>query len=231
MKENKFWAIIPARGGSKGVLKKNTKDFCGSSLLERSIKSLNDSECFNKIIVSSDEKEILELAISCGAEAHNRSEAVESLDHIMTDVPVSALLKSTLKADRPNFSFMIQCTAPFISSDRYIEACSLLEKNPKSTIFAATAAHQFLWEESENDNLSWNPINHPFHERVGRQFIKNIQVHETGAFYGFNTEDFINSGYRFHTKAIPLMTSKIEAIDINDEDDWNYAEYINRTLR
>tara|TARA_B100001057_G_scaffold500279_1_gene614501 strand:- start:2318 stop:3022 length:705 start_codon:yes stop_codon:yes gene_type:complete len=225
MKEKKMWAIIPARGNSKGVLNKNIKNFCGSSLLERSITALKESKCFDKIIVTSDEKKIINLAKSLGVLGHLRIEENESLDHIMTDVPVLRFLEGIKKSKRPEFCFMIQCTAPFMNPKRYVEACAALFKNQRSTIFAAAEAHQFLWEEPEKSN-SWRPINHPFNERVGRQFIKKIQVHETGAFYGFNTEDFIKSGYRFHTNAIPLITSKVESIDINDEEDWKYAEYI-----
>jgi CMP-N-acetylneuraminic acid synthetase len=106
----------------------------------------------------------------------------------------------------------------------------VLLKNPNSTVFAAEHAHQFLWEESEENLMSWKPINHPFHERAGRQFINKVQVNETGAFYGFSTENFISSGFRFHNKAIPILTDKIESIDINDETDWKFAELIYKQI-
>jgi N-acylneuraminate cytidylyltransferase len=232
MKDDRFWAVIPARGGSKGVPKKNIKDFCGASLLERSIQTLRDSKCFEKIIVSSDDTEILKIAELAGAIGCMRNKESESFDHVMTDTPVLEYLKNLKKVERPKFCFMIQCTAPFISSKRYVEACKKLLDNPNSTIFAASEAHQFLWKESQSEKdegIFWQPINHPFHKRLGRQYIENIQVHETGAFYGFNTENFIKSEFRFHTYAIPLITSKIESIDINDKDDWKYAEYLYRT--
>ena len=231
MLNERVWAVIPARGGSKGVPKKNIKNFHGVSLLERCIQTLKKSKCFDKIIVSSDENEILEIANLAGAIGYKRLSEKESFDHVMTDLPVLEYLKSINEENRPKFCFMIQCTAPFISSDRYVEACNKLKMNPNSTIFAATEAHQFLWHEIKSEDLesSWQPINHPFYKRLGRQFIEEIQLHETGAFYGFNTKNFIKSGFRFHTNAIPLITSKIESIDINDIEDWNYAEYIYRT--
>ena len=226
----KVWAIIPARGGSKGVLKKNIKNFCGDSLLSRAIKCLKDSQCFEKIIVTSDDPEILDVARKYGVEPHSRKKEIESRDDVMTDIPVLSFLKEIPKNNRPDFSFMIQCTAPFMSPEKYQKAHSVLVENPDCTVFAAELAHQFLWEESEKDPVSWEPINHPFNERLGRQFIKKVQVHETGAFYGFNTENFINSGFRFHRKAIPILTDKLESIDINDEVDWKYAEFINREI-
>jgi|TARA_B100000787_G_scaffold98503_1_gene72638 CMP-N-acetylneuraminic acid synthetase len=226
----KVWAIIPARGGSKGVIRKNIKDFCGQSLLTRSINCLKNSRCFEKIIVTSDDSEILEIANMNNVETHQRKSKLESKDDVMTDIPVLSFLNQIPMNERPEFTFMIQCTAPFMSSKKYKSAVSVLLKNPNSTVFAAEHAHQFLWEESEENLMSWKPINHPFHERAGRQFINKVQVNETGAFYGFSTENFISSGFRFHNKAIPILTDKIESIDINDETDWKFAELIYKQI-
>ena len=211
MKDDRFWAVIPARGGSKGVPKKNIKDFCGVSLLERSIETLKDSKCFEKIIVSSDDTEILELAELAGAIAYKRNKESESFDHVMTDTPVLEYLKSLKEGERPKFCFMIQCTAPFISSKRYVEACEKLINNPNSTIFAASEAHQFLWEESQSqkdDGIFWQPINHPFHKRLGRQYIESIQVHETGAFYGFRVKILLNLNFVFILMQYHLLRVK-----------------------
>ena len=230
MNEKVVWAIIPARGGSKGVLRKNIKSFCGDSLLNRAINCLKDSKCFDKIIVTSDDAEILQLAEYNNIYAHKRESDIESEDSVMTDTPVLYYLKTVQENDRPDFCFMVQCTAPFMNPERYKDAYSLLLKNPDSTVFAAELANQFLWEESFKNSKSWEPINHPFYERLGRQFTKKIQVHETGAFYGFNTNNFIKSGYRFHKKAIPIITDKLESIDIDDEIDWKYAEFIHNHI-
>ena len=82
---------------------------------------------------------------------------------------------------------MVQCTAPFIKAETFNKACTKLLENPESTVFAAEEAHYFLWKKSNNndEDSSWETINHPFNSRVGRQFKKEMQVHETGAFYGF----------------------------------------------
>jgi CMP-N-acetylneuraminic acid synthetase len=225
-----IWAIIPARGGSKGILRKNIKNFCGSSLLSKSIHCLKAAGCFNKIVVTSDDPEILDLASKYNVEPFKRNNKIDSEDEVMTDVPVLSYLKQISEFERPDFTFMVQCTAPFMQPSKYQDAISLLLKNPDSTIFSAENAHQFLWEEPNDALSSWTPINHPFHKRFGRQFVSKIQVHETGAFYGFDTENFIQSGFRFHGKAIPVITNKIESIDINDEYDWKYDEFIQREM-
>ena len=69
------------------------------------------------------------------------------------------------------------------------------------------------------------PINHPFHERIGRQFAKHQQVNELGAFYGFRTSSFIKAKHRFFSKALPILLGNEEVIDIDTYDDWALAEF------
>jgi CMP-N-acetylneuraminic acid synthetase len=102
-----------------------------------------------------------------------------------------------------------------------------LLKKEHATIFAAHEAHSFLWQREREDNLDskWLPINHPFSERVGRQFKKVQQIHETGAFYGFPVNAFLASGHRFFSEAFPVFIKGDELIDINDLDDWEFAQF------
>ena len=122
---------------------------------------------------------------------------------------------------------MVQCTAPFVTSDSYRKAYNKLLKKEHATIFAAHEAHSFLWRRENEGNLDskWLPINHPFSERVGRQFSKVKQVNETGAFYGFPVSAFLASGHRFFSEAFPVLIEGDEVIDINDIYDWEFAQF------
>lgn len=219
------WAVIPARGGSKGVPNKNVKRFGDKPLIAHSILALQASDCFGKIVVSSDSQAILEVASQFGAEAYQRSDPEESNDVVMPDIPVLSFIESLEDTARPTYLFMVQCTAPFIEPSTYAKASEILGHNPESTIFAAHLAHYFLWEQN-GEETDWTPINHPFHERVGRQFAKTTQVNETGAFYGFKTALFLEARHRFFNNAIPAMLEDRECIDINDMSDWNYASFV-----
>ncbi len=226
--KNECWAIIPARGGSKGVKGKNIKLLGDKPLIAHTIEALKLSNFFSKIIVTSDDEKILKVSKNNGAEIYQRTDKEESNDFTMPDVPTITCLKSFPKNLRPKFSFMIQCTSPFIKERSYLRAFEKLREYPNSTVFAAHIAHFFLWEKkySNKEDSDWLPINHPFHERLGRQYLKNIQVNETGAFYGFPTEAFINSQHRFFSKAFPIILENDELVDINTESDWNQAEYL-----
>jgi N-acylneuraminate cytidylyltransferase len=122
---------------------------------------------------------------------------------------------------------MVQCTAPFVKPDSYRKAYQELQRRDDSTVFAAHLSHSFLWqrENEKDDDSNWLPINHPFHERVGRQFSKFQQVHETGAFYGFAVTKFLQAGHRFFSKAYPVLIEGDEIIDINDLSDWKFAQF------
>jgi CMP-N,N'-diacetyllegionaminic acid synthase len=224
---DKCWAIIPARGGSSGVKGKNIKVLGDKPLIGHAITALQEANVFEKVLVTSDSKEILNVAEDFGAEVYLRSSRDESNSVVMTDVPVMSYLQSVPEILRPKFCLMVQCTAPFITSASYRKAYNELLKKEHATIFAAHEAHSFLWQREREDNLDskWLPINHPFSERVGRQFKKVQQIHETGAFYGFPVNAFLASGYRFFSEAFPVLIEGDELIDIDDVYDWEFAQF------
>jgi N-acylneuraminate cytidylyltransferase len=224
--DKKCYAIIPARGGSKGIPGKNIKSLNGKPLIQYTIESLIEADCFDQIIVTSDSHEILSVAENLDVLTHLRVNDAESNDVVMPDIPSISCLKSISDDIRPEFAFMVQCTSPFVKAESYKKAYETLIKNPDTTVFAAHEAHVFLWQESTSGNKkSWNPINHPFHERIGRQFAKNLQVNEMGAFYGFRTSSFVEAKHRFFSTAIPVLLSADEVIDIDTSEDWELAEF------
>lgn len=224
---DKCWAIIPARGGSSGVKGKNIKVLGDKPLIGHAIKALQEADVFEKVLVTSDSKEILDVAEDFGAEVYLRLNQDESNSVVMPDVPVISYLQSVPEILRPKFCLMVQCTAPFVTSESYRRAYNELVNKEHATIFAAHEAHSFLWQRECEGNLDskWLPINHPFFERVGRQFSKVQQVNETGAFYGFSVNAFLASGHRFFSEAFPVLIKGDELIDINDENDWEFAQF------
>ena len=225
--KKKCCAVIPARGGSKGIPGKNIKLLNGKPLIQYTIDSLLDAGCLDQIIVTSDSHEILSVALDLGVDTYLRMEPKESNDEVMPDIPVITCLKNIPIEVRPEFTFMIQCTSPFVKMETYRNAHKALVENPDLTVFAAHEAHVFLWQESSSlagKNI-WLPINHPFHERIGRQYVKHQQVNELGAFYGFRTSSFIEAKHRFFSKAIPVLLENDEVIDIDTYEDWAFAEF------
>ena len=226
LSDKKCCAVIPARGGSKGIPGKNIKSLGGKPLLQYTVESLFEAACFDQVIVTSDSHEILSVAADLGVSTHLRVDEEESNDVVMPDIPTISCLKNIAIDIRPEFAFMVQCTSPFVKAETYRRAYETLIKNADTTVFAAHEAHVFLWHESTSGEInSWSPINHPFHERIGRQFTKNLQVNELGAFYGFKTGSFIEAKHRFFSKAMPVILRADEVIDIDTVEDWELAEF------
>ena len=131
-----IWAIIPARGGSTGVKGKNIKKLNGKPLIAHCIETLNKSNSFDRVIVTSDCEDILSVSETYGADTFLRDNPKESDNITMPDLPTISCLKNYDK-EIPDFVFMVQCTAPFIKAETYKNACIKLIENPESTVFAA----------------------------------------------------------------------------------------------
>ena len=108
-------AIIPARGGSKRIPRKNIKPFCGRPMIEWSIKTASESDCFDRIIVSSDDEEIAEVARNCGAEAPFLRPPELSDDRTGTIPVIAHAIKwQQQHGESPTEVCCIYATAPFV---------------------------------------------------------------------------------------------------------------------
>ena len=222
--KDKVWAILPARGGSKGIKSKNSKKLGTLPLIAHTIITLKKSKCFERIIVSSDSDKILDISKKYRVITHKRINPAHSNDFSMPDLAAIEVLENVKKINWPKFIFMVACTSPFTKPSTLRKALKILKENSHGTVFAAHVSHYFLWKEKKKKK-NFVPIAHPFKKRLGRQY-SDMQINETGAFYAFNTKNFVNAKHRFFSEAFPCLIEAPETVDINDINDWKYAEYI-----
>ena len=132
-------AIIPARGGSKRILDKNIKDFCGKPIIAYSIRAAQESELFDRIIVSTDSKKIAEVASLLGAEIPFMRPQELSDDLTHTDPVILHALEWLLEKECDvNYVCCLYPTAPFIISKYLKEGFSLLKQNNATSVFPVT---------------------------------------------------------------------------------------------
>ena len=200
--------IIPARGGSKGILKKNLKMVNGISLVERSLRTALKSKV-DQVIVSTDDKEISEIAVKYGAVVHTRS-SQNSGDSASTESVILEVIEK-FESNWPNSSVVgfIQATSPFVSPETINKCFDLAEKGYSS--FSAKSFHGFIWEKLEN----WAPFNHPLEFRPRRQDLYE-KVLETGAIYCFPLQQFKEKKYRFCSEPKPVLVDDITGIEIDE---------------
>ncbi len=210
--------IIPARGGSKGIKRKNLALVGGISLLERAVRSAGSAKV-DLVIVSTDDQEILKVAKGLGCQVHERSSA-NSGDKSSSESVILEVIKD-LGTQWPDDSqiALVQATSPFISPKTINDCLAIAAKNKVG--FSAASTHRFLWQKEK----TWIPVAHPFDHRPRRQDLPE-KVVESGAVYAFNKKNFLQKGYRFCAEAVPVLVEPYTDIEIDDENDLELANLL-----
>lgn len=216
-----FNMVILARGGSKGIPRKNLQKINGHSLVARSIMSAKQCKTIRNVIVSSDCKKVLIEAEKYGAITHLRKKYAAT-DNASTEDALDEFLNNFDKDKNFNDQFFgyIQPTSPFIIPEEIDQSFKYITKNKKiSTVFSGRLTHSFLWRNNRKKGIS-EGINHNFFfQRSRRQNQKEKQFEETGAFYILRINDYLTTRNRFGNNPMVWPTSMICPIDIDTIED------------
>lgn len=200
--------IIPARGGSKGIHKKNLQTVNGIPLVERTIISALRAD-INKIIVSTDDIEIKNIVSKYAVEIHERSEEASGDTSSTESVILEAVSHFERQWPEKVSIGFCQVTSPFIESKSIDECFSLADQG--FSAFSAIDFHGFTWSKEEH----WKPTDHPINHRPRRQDL-NPKVKETGAIYCFPLQNFKQKKYRICSEPSPVLINPIHGIEIDD---------------
>ena len=132
--------VIPARGGSKRIPRKNIKEFCGKPMIAWSIEAAKSSGCFDRIIVSTDDEEVAEVAKSFGAEVPFIRPA-ELADDFAGTVPVISHTVDWVNqnAGPADFACCLYATAPFVQAEDLLKGYTLLQQSGADYAFTITS--------------------------------------------------------------------------------------------
>ena len=220
-------ALIPCRGGSKGIPRKNLQSVHGIPLVVRTIFSCLEAG-FDHVYVSTDDDEIADYARAAGAEVLKRPSELAQ-DSSSTDSVLMHAIESLLALGYQLHDklFLLQATSPFTRSETIRQAFDLLEKNPKSGVFTAIDWHGFIWNVSDGHA---SPFHHDHTNRQRRQDLSS-QILETGGLYGGYIKGFLDSKVRFVEPLMPILVDRIEATEIDTWDDLAYCNSISLSER
>jgi N-acylneuraminate cytidylyltransferase len=206
-------AIIPARGGSVGVPRKNLQQVAGRTLVARAVHAARAAASIHAVVVSTDDEEIAVEARSAGAEVIARPTELATA----TASSESALLHAlTAHAEPPVIVVFLQATSPFIDPADLDAAVARVAAGEADVVFAAVATPVFLWRPTGAGG--WEGVNHDAALRPRRQDLPP-QVAETGAFYVMRAEGFERARHRFFGRVEPQLTDERFAIDIDTPAD------------
>lgn len=217
-------AVIPARGGSKRIPKKNIRTFCGQPIIKYSIDAARDSGVFDRIVVSTDSEEIAEVARNCGADVPFQRPFELSGDYTTT-IPVvrHAVKWFSENEGTVDYACCIYATAPFV---RAVDVKAGIERlrNDHSAQFAfPVTTFPFPIFRALKMEGSRVKMFYPEHDVTRSQDLPEAW-HDAGQFY-WGTKDAWDVASGFFTAAsigIPIARHRVQ--DIDTEDDWVRAE-------
>ena len=216
-------AIIPARGGSKRIPRKNIKDFLGKPIISYSIAAALESRVFDEVMVSTDDFEIAEIAKKYGASVPFFRSAELSNDTAMTvPVLIDVLDKCASQGMHYNYGCCVYPCAPFITSQRLKEGMDLLiSSNADSAMpvvkYSYPPQRCLVVRDGEAAML------YPENYSLRSQDLEPL-YHDSGQFYCFNSDSLRSENKLFCKRTLPLILSELEVQDIDTEEDWEIAE-------
>ena len=181
-------AIIPARGGSKGIPNKNLQTVGGVTLLARTISACLKSESIATIYVSTDSDEISAVALNSGAQVIRRPADISGDTASSESALLHALNEIEKTSSLPKNVLFAQCTSPFITHTDIDGILELLKDHDSA--LTVTHNHAFIWRRDNAGNAIG--INHDSAIRLPRQQLEP-EFKETGALYAMNIDHFRKS--------------------------------------
>ena len=223
-------AIIPARGGSKRIPRKNIRDFCGYPVIKYSIDAAIESTCFDEIMVSTDDDEIKDISEKYGAKVPFKRSAKNSSDFASTGDVLIEVLDAYDKLGK-DFDYLccIYPAAPLVNAEKIRNGFESLVKSKADSLISVVRFNY--------------PVQRALVMMDGKlgmekpEFLKSRsqdlpeRYHDAGQFYWSSCNKFLLKKTFLMRNTIAMELSELEVQDIDNEADWKAAEYKYRYLK
>lgn len=221
-------AVIPARGGSKRIPRKNIREFAGKPIMAYSILAARAATLFDRIIVSTDDSEIAAVAREWGAEVPFMRPEELSGDTTATNAVIKHAIRWLHGAGQDvQYVCCIYATAPFIDPRYLRDGFARLQDTDRSFVFSVTS-YGFPIQRAVRINGSGGI--EAFDERHFSTRSQDLEpyYHDAGQFYWGRTQSFLDDVVMFSPAALPLILPRFLVQDIDTEEDWERAELMYR---
>lgn len=207
-------AIIPARGGSKGVPGKNLRPVGGRPLVVRAVDAARAAAGIDRVVVSTDDDAIAAAARDAGAEVVVRPADLSGDTASSESALLHALDALDPAGDRIDVVVFIQATSPFIDPRDLDAAVARVASGSDDVVLSVVETYAFLWRETAEGAVG---VNHDHSFRPRRQ-DREPHYQETGAFYVMRAAGFREARYRFFGRVGVVQVDERRAIEIDDEE-------------
>lgn len=223
--------VIPARGGSKRIPRKNIRPFCGRPMLAWSIETARTSDCFDRVVVSTDDPEIAELARCWGAETPFMRPAALADDHTgTTAVIVHAIDWFAAQGEAADPVCCLYATAPFVEAADLRRGAECLAASDAAFVFAAAAYPSPIQRAFRINAAGRCEMFHPEYFHCRSQDLEPAW-HDAGQFYWGRAQAWRAGLAIFGEHSIPLIVPRHRVEDIDTPEDWLRAELLFEALR
>lgn len=225
--EGQAVAVIPARGGSRRIPRKNIRDFAGKPMIAWSIEAALSSGCFARVIISTDDDEIAAVAEAHGAEVPFRRPDALSDDHTGT-IPVIAHAIDWLveQGEAPDAVCCLYATAPFVQAEDLQAGLSALQESDDVDYAFSVTSYAFPIQRA----LRLTPegrvaMFQPEHFHTRSQDLEEAW-HDAGQFYWGRAAAWREGTPIFSEHAVPVKLPRHRVQDIDTPEDWQRAEWL-----
>lgn len=224
-------AIITARGGSKRIPKKNIRHFLGKPIIAYSIETALNTKLFDRVVVSTDDTEIADIARHYGAEVPFMRPAALSDDHTGTVPVVQHAVRWLMEHGQT-----IDCvcclypTAPFMTPELLAEGLALLKQQDKDFAFSVSRFSYPIQRALKRTSQGGVEPFFPEYIPCRSQDLEPA-YHDAGQFYWGTATAFLEARAMFSDSAVPVVLPHHLVQDIDDLDDWQRAEFMYQAQR
>ncbi len=223
-------AIVMARGGSKRIPRKNIKSFLGRPMISYPLSVLRDSGLFERIIVTTDDEEIAEIALEWGAEVPFIRPAELADDFVSTGPVVKHAVQWLVDhGDQPDYVCCVYATSPFLSA-RYLEQGWEAVRSGRRMAMACTS---FSYPIQRAFRILASGGAEMFQPQYMASRSQDLEpaYHDAGQFYWWDIAALFEGIGGFSEHCEPIILPRHLVQDIDDEEDWQRAELMYRAMQ
>ncbi|MGP5491102.1 pseudaminic acid cytidylyltransferase [Psychrobacter celer] len=223
-------AVIPARGGSKRIPRKNIKEFYGKPLIAYSIKAAIQSKCFDRIVVSTDDEEIAEISLKLGAEVPFMRDINLADDYTGT----ASVIKDTLNKlddDSIEYACLIYATAPFLEPKYLMQGLEMLKESQNAHFTFSVTSYAFPIQRAVT--LSETGQVKMINSEMLSLRSQDLEEawHDAGQFYWGTKEAWQQALPIFSEHSLGVKLPRYLVQDIDTLEDWKTAELMYQAWR
>ncbi len=218
-------AVIPARGGSKRIQKKNIRLFHGKPIIAYAIEECVKSELFSRVIVSTDDVEIAQVVEKFGAEVFFREDEEISSDSAPVISVVKELIRlQSLENESDYICCVFPCT-PLLTYESLASSLNILQNNTVDFVFPVFKPGLPISRSLFMNSAGFVEMRNKDLRNTATNLISE-SLFDAGQYYWAKTKTWLESESILGGNNLPYLTTRLSVVDIDNEEDWQLAEIL-----